>query len=554
MKMLQSASVAWAALALLIAPAVETFAQGTPDGGVDKPVVTFATKSFGELMGDVRYLTRAAGQPDAGGMIAFMAQNFTKGLDPKQPLGGMVTTDGVDFKVVGFVPVTDLDKLIETVERQGNREVRDAGDGVLEIEGPQQSVFIKEQAGWAFVANSKEALEDVPADPAKIVKPLIADYDVAVQASIRNVPELYREMAKAQLKQGSENAIRQAESEDPENAEMIRRVTKRSIKQYEQLIDEAEAFTIGVNIDEKTGQTYMDITMTALPGTEMAKQMTAMKGVRSSYSGFMNDDATMTMLFSTMVPEKDAEAAVEMLSVARERAMEQIDKDDNLDSPEAKQAAKKVAGAMLDIFSDTIATGKLDGGASVLLDDSKMTLVAGGHVASGAEVKQVLRELVELVEDEPDFPGMQFDAAKHGGVAFHKMTVPVKEADTQKFLGEKLDVVIGTGEKSVYFGMGKNVMDALKKVIDGSGAAGGGDVPPLQMTMRMAPVLKFMAAQEDAEPQAQAMADAFANITDDTVLLKVEPIERGVRYRILVEEGVIKGFAAGANPNARGGF
>ena len=85
----------------------------------------------------------------------------------------------------------------------------------------------------------------------------------------------------------------------------------------------------------------------------------------------------------------------------------------------------------------------------------------------------LLRKVAELAKDEPEFPGIKFNADTHANVRFHTLKLPVPAdagEDVRNLLGDELEVAIGTGDKSFYLAFGKDSVGTLKKVIDQSAA------------------------------------------------------------------------------------
>src|SRR5690606_24867468 len=115
-----------------------------------------------------------------------------------------------------------------------------------------------------------------------------------------------------------------------------------------------------------------------------------------------------------------------------------------LPDDQTKAAAKDVLNMVMDVVSETIKSGRIDGGATLMLNEGSLSAVAGGYVADSAKAEAAFRKLVTLAEKEPDFPGVKFNAATYQNVNFHTMRVPVpeKEGDARKILGENLDVAI----------------------------------------------------------------------------------------------------------------
>src|SRR4029077_8894680 len=108
-------------------------------------VVVLTLAGYDELHGDLEFIGEIAEFPDLAksvdGIIAFATQfQGLTGLDKSKPLGVGVTTDGVQFQPLAFVPVTDLKKLFGALAGNLGKPT-DAGDGIWEIEARNVSVF-----------------------------------------------------------------------------------------------------------------------------------------------------------------------------------------------------------------------------------------------------------------------------------------------------------------------------------------------------------------------------------------------------------------------------
>jgi hypothetical protein len=154
----------------------------------------------------------------------------------------------------------------------------------------------------------------------------------------------------------------------------------------------------------------------------------------------------------------------------------------------------------------------------------------------------VFRRAVELAKDEPDFPGVKFDADKHGDVTFHTIKAPIPEGEqAREFFGEHVEVTIGIGRASAYVAVGNDGIATLKKVIDSSAAGAGQDLPPSQLYVALAPIMKFAASVDRENPVTAMLAASVDKIRgNDRVSITSSLIERGVRSRIQVDEGVLK--------------
>ncbi len=258
------------------------------------------------------------------------------------------------------------------------------------------------------------------------------------------------------------------------------------------------------------------------------------------------------MNVASVLTEDDIQQTNDWLAVVEKQAAAEIEKDDNLNDDNAKVAVKKVLSSLMGVVKKTIASGKMDGGAVLTLDNG-VAFAAGGYIADGKDVEAAFKELVELAKNEPDFPEVKFNAGTHAGVTFHTLSMPIPEGEeARQALGDKIEVVLGTGEKSAFIGFGNSAMDLIKKVIDESAAAGAKKVNPAEITISLGPILAFAAKMDPDNAQLKAVAAAVEEAQGrDRISVLVKTIPRGVSYEIKVDEGVIE---LGAKAASGGGI
>ena len=177
--------VVCAAIGLLI-PAIQAPAQNA----ASKPMLTIAISSIQELSDDVAYLSRLAEIPGVADQIPLMVAGFSQGLDATKPIGAVVQAKGIGIEVIGFIPVTNFDVALANIE-QVLGPAQDAGDGVLTVQTPLAALFMKHSGNYAYIAQAKEQLAELPADPVKLLGGLEKQYDFALQGNLQAVPELY---------------------------------------------------------------------------------------------------------------------------------------------------------------------------------------------------------------------------------------------------------------------------------------------------------------------------------------------------------------------------
>ncbi len=200
------------ALALIAGRAMHCAAKDDNSAGdsTHKPVAVISLAGYDRIMADLDYLGELTGNPGMSKNIDGAIQLFTQGqglngLDKKRAWGITLTTDGLQFQPLFFLPVTDLKQLLDSVAGLIG-EAQDAGNGVFELTVFNQKIFAKETGGWGFFGQSPDALAGLPKDPTKLLSGLDKSYDIAVKLHVQNIPDLYRSLLVDQLPSASKPA------------------------------------------------------------------------------------------------------------------------------------------------------------------------------------------------------------------------------------------------------------------------------------------------------------------------------------------------------------
>lgn len=528
---------------VLIVLAILTQLQSTAfaQENKSKVVAVMSISSVDQLLDNVAYLTEVAGQEDTGQLASMLVKAQLEGIDFSKPIGMGLRTDGEEWIPLGFVPVTDLDKVFAAMEESVGAP-RDLGNGIKEIPNPANPIFVKERDGWAFVGQTVESMAALPQNPIAMLGQMPNEYDIALRGNIQNVPKEFIDMAVNALQDGVRQGLQNLDDEDRVAQEAM---VKTQLEQMETFIKESDKVTIGWKTEREKQRTYLDMTFTAIPGGALAKQMNDMAEAKSDFTGFVIPDAAFTMNMATEIPPEQIKTSIDGIEQLKVTALKEIEKDDDLETAEARSAAKEMVSAAMDIFVATIETGKMDGGMSIVMEPGDISMLAGFHVADGKDVEKILRRAADMAKEEPDFPGIKFNADKAGDVAFHTMTVPVpEEEEARKVLGDTMEMAVGTSDDSVYVGFGKGCIGKLKSII--SSQPKQKKVAPFQMTFSLTPIMEF-AAEMDDNPMLGSVLESLKE-ADGKDHLKIYgiPVKNGFTYRLELEEGIIGAIGAGA--------
>ena len=530
-----------------------------------KPFATVALNSVDNIMEDVNFIGGLVGSPQMADQIRPMIDGFAQGLDKTKPIGLMVRMGDMGPAGAICIPVTNFQQLTQNLMMWGVNTKKD-GD-IYEISAQGQKLVAKEANGWATLSMMPEMLEGLPADPGQILGELSSEYDLGIRIDVQNIPPQYRAMAVEQLQAGMDAGSQQKADESDEDYQARKEVAQVQIDQIKRAINELDQLTLGLAFDGANQRTFLDVVYTAVPGTQLAEQVSLNKDPKTNYAGFFQPDAAMMLSFASKASQSDIANMQQVFEVLRKQAYSALDKEASDKSDEDRALMKSAIDDFMGAMVSTLQEGSLDGGAVLNLAPNSLTLVAGGLVVDAAKVESGLKKLTEMAEKEDDdFPGFKWGADSHAGVKFHTMSVPIPEHEEKprQLFGDTVEVAVGIGTESVFFGMGRDCLQSIKDVIDRSQANPGKSIAPMEMTFALQQILEVIGAMSEGEEKAniEMIAGMLAGSSDgrDHVRIVAQMIPNGVRTRIELEEGVLRAIGMGAmqqrmqGAGAPGGF
>ncbi len=541
-----------AALLLGTSPAQAADAKATGS----QPFVTVSFAGYDQLVKSIGLVGKLAGNPELAGMLEMpiqmmVGEDFVNGLDKSKPWG-LVIKPGAgpnDFIVQAFVPGKDVKALMAALKK-ADLEAKEGEGGVFEIQAPPGPLFAKQGSpGWTILANKKEALAEIPATPETLLGGLNQKYLVAVSLAVKNVPESTRQQIMMPLMFAFQmSQQRRLPGETDEQAALRKKTADQAMQQLTTLVNELDTLLLGINVDEKQNTAYLDVAITAKAGTETARKMGQTGDLKSNFAGLIQPGATASLQATAKMDPADTANLKTNLAQLRSTAMAELEKQ-GLSEEQLKQG-KQVLGDLVDALEKTITSGVIDVAAMLKLEAGKTLFVAGGQVAEGAKLESALKQLIEqLGKDEPELAkAIKLNAEEYGGVRFHVFTLPTAQLGEaaeglSKIFGQKVTVIVGTGDTSLYLALGTDPAGDLKQAIDQAKAQAGKPVPPSQLIVAATPIVRFAGAV--GGPEAKPVVDKLLKALEgsagkDRLRLTTTPIPNGSQIRLELEEGLLK--------------
>jgi hypothetical protein len=527
-----------------------------------KPLVTVSFAGYDKLLADLGMIGKLGGNANLTKQLEMMSLMLPQGegskgplaLDTKLPWGAVLVTDGKTPSSYAFVPVTDIKPLMELAKAQSGHDIK-AEKGVYQFPVSGKTMYAAQKGNWAFVADSPEQLAKVVTDPAPMLGDLPKKYDLAIRASVKNLPKEYREQLLAQLRAGAEVGMQQMANAGDEDAAMRANLAKQSVEQLTTLVNDMDELLLGWNIDSKTKTTYLDLELTAQTGTKLAAQLAEIKPGKSAFGGLLLPNAAVTA--STVGTIEDAEVAQikSALATMRKSAVKGLE-NQGLTEDEVKLASQ-LLGDMIDVFEKTVEAKNTDAALSLMLDPAAVTVVAGVKIAEGAKLDKTFQKLVEEVKkNEEAAKAFKLSDETVQGVHLHIISVPTPDVQMAPLVGDTLEVALGIADDKVLVAAGRDAAKTLKKAVGQLKTASDKEVSPLQIALSVTSIAKFVAEVGD-DAQVKATASMVAGMlgragSKDHVTITAQPIAQGVRLRLELEEGLLK--ALGSMSQMMGGM
>lgn len=531
-----------------------------------KPLAVVAFAGAGELLDDVKCVARLSDNPSLAMGVDFVAMALSRGrnseslagVDKRRPWGAIAQAgdDGPDW--YAFLPLTELDQLHQALKPL-IEESEDLGNGLHKVVSKRFNVkgvlpikvtiFVKQSGQWLLFSDKPEVLAQTPTDPGKLLDGLCRRYDLAVRLNVSGAPEEYRKEFLALLQRQGDELLKRLPGEDEQLYEIRREAAKRAFKALTNAVGDTEQVTLGWSLDRESATAALEVSVTAVNGTSLAKNLDALAHTKSKFNGFRMPTAALTMGECLQCQLATPDEWNHVFNVLREGACESLRVETVYE--DLSEDAKEFAVGILDELEKTAATGRLDMGRAVILGSDGATYLSGRFVADGNRLEETLGQGVEkLCRKFPDI----FDGALTAnidevrGVRLHRISLDVREDidgsdEMVRLVGDRLNIIVGIAPEAVYLSVGKDALETLKQAIERSAVQESLPVPPIEIVLSMSEVAEFVA--EMGEPPQQAAATKALELLEqagenDHVRLSVAAIDGGVRLRLELEEGLVR--------------
>lgn len=517
-------TLAWLAVAISV-----TTGGGRAVAADRTVLLTVACDSYADLKKQLGWLGAQIDNPGLAAMLESVLLMATQGrglggLDIRRPLGAVVTSDGTDLAVHGFVPVKDVDALLGSLQAVIG-PVEAPKDGVRRVTLPSGvDLAIRERDGWALIAPFGLETEAVDASP--LLAAIANDYTLAIEGHPSRMSDAIRRRLLEAVDQAAAASAAQGQ-----------RMDSAPIKAAVESLRQTESLSLGLAIDPEAGNVFLENRSLAVPGSASAAILAAAgTGTLTVATPAAVDSAAPAIrgYLAQSVSEED-----------RRQFMETLDQTlpTNADDP----ITRTIASLLRSILSASLASGGIDAAIAVdttaaNADKPLPAVIAGMRVKNGVGLEQQVKQAFGPGGAASKGVSCQFDAGKAGAANLHRIGVDLKGTPAVDLLGDSLDLTLAVSDNYAFLLSGDGVPQRVEAALAASGRPDPTAKPIASLEAATTGVLDY-AAKMGAGPQVAAAAERAAAADSAVLKLFIRPIDRGLVTRISADAGVLKAAA-----------
>jgi hypothetical protein len=537
---------------------------------VASPVVVISTGKLDRLVSHISYLMRAVNQPEVGGLVSLMVNQYSRGLDKSRPAAVTLNlNEAGNPDPVVMLPIADMDSFLAGLAPiAGDPDPLE--NGVMMLEVSARPIFFKELGDWLVAGMHPDVVEKTTAVPVDSIIKLANQFDIGVRFDSKAVPPNLRDELMSQMRTAFDRGMSQqmasadrrlkqeeAEAADSETKARIaaqrealksgQEVQAMQMKQIEEMILSLNQLVVGLTIDSDGKQVVLESAVEFQPGSKLAERVRKTAETPSKFTTLTNQNTPITLRATDVSDPTQVEAAEKSIGTFIENIAKPFLKENEIPISDATLAD------LSSVIKESMREGVGDMGATIEFVDGLHCFV-GSRVADGAKVAQLVKKAASEVKPENYGAQLQFDAYAHQGTTVHLGSIPLPKSNPvpAMIFGEVLKFAIGTSDKMVCLAFGAKCEDCLKASIEKS--SGKATVPEAPFALRVEglPLIQYI-SELVPNPALNAMVSAVQSASDrDMLVVGSRVIPNGMVFRLTIEEGLLKAVGAavkaGQNP------
>lgn len=504
-----------------------------------------AVDGYADLKKQLGWLGGQIGQPGLAAVAESLLMVATQGrglagLDVSRPLGAIVTANGPLPLVHGYVPVKNLDKLLESLQGTLGPAERDGDTRRVTLPSGVAVEFVeKDSPNGAWAIAGLPGMPTTIDDPMPLLERVVGPFSIGVNLFPSVMPEPIRQQLEMILDQAAAAAAAQGQEIDP-----------ATVRGFIANLAETESFAIGMAIDAAEKQVFVETSSAQVEGSMTARSMAAASEGVLTVGSPATVDGRRPMLRGHVVQKVSAEIQAQ-ITKSFDAALEQ-EADDRLVAS-LGGAARSLLAAMLGTGGVEAALSVDAAGATAAKPLPELTL--GMRIKDGKALEARLKELFGRRDALPAAIKVAFDTGTAGAATLHTITLDLDGTPAEEQLGGTVDLTLAVAPEFAFVLAGGDVKQRAQQVLAASGKPDASAKPIASLQAAIDGVLAYAATTDkgDEAERVKKAAAAAREAGGGTLEVAVKPIERGVATRLSVDAAGLRAAAAMGNGGQQAG-
>lgn len=474
--------------------------------------------------------------------------NDLQGIDRSRPVGLLLyppSSGGGDPDAIAFVPVSSMEDLEISLKISNQVSlVPLEEEGRWELRGPDNSVPIRVQEGYAFVTQKGELLEGTLPDVAALTASIAERYDLGIVVLREGLPQQALDAAIAKLHTDSEQDRERRSGESDAEYALRNRISRSFEQIIEYGITDFEQVSLGLTISEEEQQAELEALLDVRPDGPFAGYIQSLAASQSQFAVVDPEAAALSATSSWTLSGEGTDIVSQLLQQVREQVGRQLQQDFT-----ASSSAEHPVRRVLDALDATVAAGRMDGIVTFAGDrPGGMVLVGAAHLEHSTEVAQAVEQILPHVAQSPDVSALELNAFEAGGVSVHRIVPAKVRKQDERLYGPDVALHVGIGRDAIWIALGgAEAPRVLTEFIDASAQSAGkpaaeGAPPLLALDVHLATWIGLAGTGGTGEQRGfiEAARVAFADPDQDGLRALLTPGDNGLRLAVQVDEGYLR--------------
>ncbi len=521
-----------------------------------EPIAVIASAGIDRLLDDIDYVFLAAGRPQIADFITGFAQNINnfEGLNREAPIGLYLyprdnTNDPEELAGVLFVPVTDVDRLVETL-RISNQVFLEKTDDpeIIELHTPEQVFDLRVAHGHLFFNFESLPLTKYP-DPVAIIGDNAERYDLYIDFRKDGLRPEFLERVAEQINQQIESDLTQKDDENDAEYAIRRQAAEVFRNVALELVKSGQHVVAGISLGTEHEGMSIDWELRLDSESWLIDSLQASVLTTSHFASQLAEPEPATFSMAWQLPENARRILLEAVDVGYQQAL------DNADD----EGGRHVIEQLYKTVQATAETGKFDLFGQMVGEPPQRLVFVGGLAIAGDDVlAETVAQVLPYAAQAPQVKELDMNVGQAGNVAIHRVVPTEMREQERRLYGDDAAFYFGVGDGAIWLAVGEDhALDVLTDVItnnEGVAANSEGE-PHFQFNIHLSDWVVLADSLSDGSDDQrrffEAAREAFAQPDDDLLQFDIRPSKDGLHVRLHLDEGYIRlfGIAVANNIN-----